>query len=92
MGADLYEVIRFYNIPNPSTHNGPGVIQPVTEMNTRDLNKGKGLPARIVDNLTCLSTNCLEQWQSTFFVRIPPDIPPKLLVCNSSYTQSIIYI
>jgi hypothetical protein len=40
----------------------------------------------------------LEQWYSTFFVCVPPDIIslqlciPKLLVYNSSYTQSIIYI
>jgi hypothetical protein len=40
----------------------------------------------------------LDQWYSTVFVRVPPDIislqlcTPKLLVYNSSYTQSIIYI
>jgi hypothetical protein len=33
------------------------------------------------------------QWDSTPFVRLPPHvIPPKLVVYNSSYTQSVIYI
>jgi hypothetical protein len=40
----------------------------------------------------------LEQWYSTFFVRVPPDIislqlcTPKLLVHNASYTYCIIYV
>jgi hypothetical protein len=39
----------------------------------------------------------LRQWYSTSFVRVPPDVnylqlcTPKLLLCNSSYAQSIIY-
>jgi hypothetical protein len=40
----------------------------------------------------------LEQWYSTFIVCIPPDViflqlcTPELLVYDSSYTESIIYI
>jgi hypothetical protein len=40
----------------------------------------------------------LDQWYSTYFVRVPPDVislqlcTPKLLVYNSSQMQSIIYI
>jgi hypothetical protein len=41
------------------------------------------------------SRDSLDQWYSAFFARVPPDVishnfvPSELLVCNSSYTQSI---
>jgi hypothetical protein len=47
-----------------------------------------------------INSNYVDHCYSTFSFRVPPDIiplqlctpPPKLLVYNSSYTQSIIYV
>jgi hypothetical protein len=48
--------LDFSNWPNPSSRNmGLGSIQPLTEMSTRNLPRGKGWPVRKADNLTA---NC----------------------------------
>jgi hypothetical protein len=53
-----------------------------------------------ISSLVHILRYVLQQWYSTSFVRVPPDVislklftppPPKLYVYNSSYTQSIIY-
>jgi hypothetical protein len=46
------EVIAFLNLPNPSSRTmALGLTQPLTEMSTKNLPEGKGLPARKADNL-----------------------------------------
>jgi hypothetical protein len=55
------EVIGFLNLPNPSSRTmSLGSTQRLTEMSTRNLPVGKGLPARRADNLTtiCVSLFC----------------------------------
>jgi hypothetical protein len=43
----------FFNLPNPSSNTmGLGSTQPLTEMSTWNLPRGKGWPARRSDNLT----------------------------------------
>jgi hypothetical protein len=45
--------IFFFNLPNPSSRSmALRSTQPLTEMSTRNLHEGKGLPARKADNLT----------------------------------------
>jgi hypothetical protein len=49
------KVIEFFNWPNPSScYMALGSAQPVTEMSTRNLPRGKGRPTRKADNLTTL--------------------------------------
>jgi hypothetical protein len=49
------EVIGFFNLPNPSSRTMTlGSTQPLTEMSTKNLPGGKGLPARGADNLTSI--------------------------------------
>jgi hypothetical protein len=49
------EVIRFCNLPNPSSRTmALGLTQPLTEMNMRNLPGGKGRPTRKADNLTAV--------------------------------------
>jgi hypothetical protein len=44
------EVIRFFNWLNPSSRTvALGSTEPLTEMNTRNLPRGKGRPARNAD-------------------------------------------
>jgi hypothetical protein len=46
----------FFSLPNPSSRTmALGLIQPLTEMNTKNILKGKGRPARKADNLTATS-------------------------------------
>jgi hypothetical protein len=52
-GSILVEVIVFFNWPNLSSRTmALGSTQPLTEMSTKNLPGGKGLPARKADNLT----------------------------------------
>jgi hypothetical protein len=45
----------FFGWPNPSTRNmAVGSTQPLTEMSTRNLPRGKGRPAPKADNLTAI--------------------------------------
>jgi hypothetical protein len=49
------EVIGFFNLPNPSSRTmALGSTQPLTEMSTRDLPRGKGWLARKADKLTAI--------------------------------------
>jgi hypothetical protein len=49
------DVIGFFNWPNPSSRTmALASTQPLTEMSTRNLPGGKGLPARNADNLTAI--------------------------------------
>jgi hypothetical protein len=49
------EVIGFFNLPNPSSRIiALGLIQPLTEMSTRNLFGDKGQQARKSDNLTAI--------------------------------------
>jgi hypothetical protein len=49
------EVIAFFNSSNPSSRNlALGSTQPLTEMSTRNLPRGKGLPERGADNDTAI--------------------------------------
>jgi hypothetical protein len=53
-GSILY-FIEFLNWPNPSSRiTALESTQPLTEMNKRNLLKGKGRPAREADNLTSI--------------------------------------
>jgi hypothetical protein len=47
--------VEFFNLPNPSSRTmALGSTQPLTEMSTRNLPGGKGLPARKANNLTII--------------------------------------
>jgi hypothetical protein len=47
--------LRIFNWPNPSSRTmALGPTQPLTEMSTRNLPRGKGRPARGADNLTAI--------------------------------------
>jgi hypothetical protein len=47
--------VFFFNLPNPSSRNMTlGSTQPLTEMSTKNLLRGKGRPARKADNLTVM--------------------------------------
>jgi hypothetical protein len=49
------EVIGFFNWPNPSRSTMfLGSTQPLAEISTRNLPRGKGRPARKADNLTAI--------------------------------------
>jgi hypothetical protein len=49
------KVIAFFNWPNPVSRTlALGSTQPVTEMSTRNLPRGKGRPARGAENLTAI--------------------------------------
>jgi hypothetical protein len=49
------EIIVFLNWPNPASRTvALGSTQPPTEMSTRNLPGGKGLPAHKSDNLTAI--------------------------------------
>jgi hypothetical protein len=49
------EVIGYFNWPNPSSRTmALGSTQPLTEMSTRNLYRGKGRPAREPNNLTAI--------------------------------------
>jgi hypothetical protein len=49
------EVIGFFNRPNPSSNTmALGLTQPLTEISTRNLPRGKGRPALKADNLTAI--------------------------------------
>jgi hypothetical protein len=51
----LDELDFFFNLPNPSNCTmALGSIQPLTEMNTRNLPGGKKRPARKAHNLTAI--------------------------------------
>jgi hypothetical protein len=55
MGLSPDEVIKFFNLPNPSSHTMTlGSTQPLTEMSTGNLSGGKGQPAHKADNLTTI--------------------------------------
>jgi hypothetical protein len=50
-----HEVIGFFNWPNPSSRTvALGSTQPLTEMNTRYLPRGKERPACRAENLTAI--------------------------------------
>jgi hypothetical protein len=52
-GSIRDEVIRFFNLPNPSSRTmALESTQFLTEMSTRNLPRGKGRPAHKADNLT----------------------------------------
>jgi hypothetical protein len=54
-GFNSDEVINFYNWCNPSSRTmALGSTQPLTEMGTRNLPRGKGRPARKADNFTAI--------------------------------------
>jgi hypothetical protein len=54
-GSNPDEVIRFFNLFNPSSRTMTlGLIQSLTEMSTMKLSGGKGRPARKADNLTAI--------------------------------------
>jgi hypothetical protein len=54
-GSIPYEVIGFFNLPNPSSGTTVlGSTQPLTGMNTRNLPQGKGRPAGKADILTAI--------------------------------------
>jgi hypothetical protein len=56
VGSIPYEVIGFFNWPNPSSRTmALRSTQPLTEMSTRNLPGGEGRPARGADNLTAIS-------------------------------------
>jgi hypothetical protein len=47
--------VDFFNLPNLSSRTmALGSTQPLTEMSTRNIPGGKGLPARKADNLTAI--------------------------------------
>jgi hypothetical protein len=47
--------IHQHDLPNPSSRTmALGSTQPLTEMSTRDLPRGKGRPTRKADNLTAI--------------------------------------
>jgi hypothetical protein len=49
------EATGFFNWPNPSRSTmAPGPTQPLTEMSTRNLPRGKGWPVHKADNLTAI--------------------------------------
>jgi hypothetical protein len=49
------DVIEFFNWPNPSSRTmALGSTQPLTELSTKNLPRGKGRPARKTDNLTAI--------------------------------------
>jgi hypothetical protein len=49
------EVIGFFTLPNPSCRTmALGSTLPLTEMSTKNLPGGKGLPARKADNQTAI--------------------------------------
>jgi hypothetical protein len=49
------DLIGFLNLPNPSSSTmALGSTQPLTEMSTRNVPGGKGLPAHKADNLTAI--------------------------------------
>jgi hypothetical protein len=55
VGSISYEVIEFFNWPNPSRRIMVlGSTQPLTEMSTRNIPMGKGRPACKADNLTTM--------------------------------------
>jgi hypothetical protein len=54
-GSIPNEVIGFFNWPNPSSRTmALGSTQPLTEMSTSNLPRGKGRPGRGGDNLTAI--------------------------------------
>jgi hypothetical protein len=55
VGSSPDEVDFFFNFPNSSNRTmALGSTQPLTEMSTRNLPGGKGLPARNADILTAI--------------------------------------
>jgi hypothetical protein len=47
--------VEFFNLPNPSCcTTALGLTQPLTEMSTRNLPRGKGWPECRADNLTAI--------------------------------------
>jgi hypothetical protein len=47
--------VDFFNLPNPSSRTmALGSTQPLTEMSTRNLPRGKKRPARKADNLAAI--------------------------------------
>jgi hypothetical protein len=54
-GSIADEVFGIFNCPNPSSRTiALGLIQPLTEMSTRNLPGRKGRPARKAENLTAI--------------------------------------
>jgi hypothetical protein len=54
-GSIPYEVIAFFNWPNPSSRTTAlGSTQPLVEMSARNLSGDKGRPARKADRLTLI--------------------------------------
>jgi hypothetical protein len=60
-----HEVIGVSNYPNPSSRiMALGSTQPLTEMSTKNLPRGKGRPARKADNLTAIcEPTVLKMWE-----------------------------
>jgi hypothetical protein len=55
VGSIPDDVIGFFNLSNPSSRTmALGSTQPLTEMSTKKIPGGKGLPARKADNLTAI--------------------------------------
>jgi hypothetical protein len=93
-GLFLNEVIRFFNLPNPSSHTmALGSTQPLTEMSTRNVPGDKGRPARKAEILTTI-------YESIFYKMWEPDIsqtnwPPRpdaginLPFCLYNYLSTI---
>jgi hypothetical protein len=55
MGSITNEVTGFSNLPNSSSHTmALGPTQPLTEMSTRNLPRGKDLLEHKADNLTAI--------------------------------------
>jgi hypothetical protein len=53
-GSIRDEVIEFFDWPDPSSLNGPGSTQSLTEMSTSNRPGGKRRPVRKADKLTTI--------------------------------------
>jgi hypothetical protein len=55
VGSIAVKIIVFFNLPSPSNRTmALGSTQPLTEISTRNLPRGKGRLARKADNLTAI--------------------------------------
>jgi hypothetical protein len=65
MGSIPNEVIRSFNLPNPSSGiTALGFTQSLTEMSTRNLPGGKERPARKADSLAAICESIFEKmWE-----------------------------
>jgi hypothetical protein len=56
VAGSIPDVIGFFDWPNPSSRTmALPSTQPLPEMSTRNIPRGKGLPARKAENLTAIS-------------------------------------